>query len=156
MTILLRRPAFKSAERLLQPVKRYLLLQTDMYLTFLLLSTLAGLAAVTLIGSLGAIASRKLNFRYSGLTIISLAVYMGIGYFVSGVAGLSMAMLVALIVGFYDATAGVKLSKLFRANLLPLEEEMMNKLTTEFYLGVMAVLSLLFSFMGFGLRMLLS
>lgn len=109
---------------------------------------LLALTAVTLIASLGAIASRVFNFNYGYLSILSFLVYVAIGYFVSPAAGLNIAILVSLAVGFYDATIGVKISFACKANFGRLQDEV-EKVTPSFMLTTMLFISPLLAFIGY-------
>ncbi|WP_315815424.1 hypothetical protein [Paraflavitalea speifideaquila] len=81
------------------------------------------MVAVTLIGTIGAIASRRLNFNYMWLSIASCIVYTYIGYRVAAIEGPLMAIIVNNLVGFYDATVGLKLAIGLRANFELSEED---------------------------------
>ena len=75
-------------------------------LTHTLLVKLIGLASVTLIDSIGSIASRRLQFNYGWLTILSLSVYTCTGYFIGEESNLNLVFAANCIIGFYDATIG--------------------------------------------------
>ncbi len=77
---------------------------------------LAGLICITLIDTVGAVASRKLNFKYTYLSIVSFIVYIGIGYLISKQYGLTFALIVNAILGLYDSTVGLSLSIRAKAN----------------------------------------
>lgn len=109
---------------------------------------LFGLIGVTLIDSVGAIASRKLQFNYGYLTPISLAVYGLLGYLTAGVAGSTVVILYSLLVGFYDATVGMYLSRRCNANLGELKEYSDN-LTHRDTLGLMLVIAPGFALLGY-------
>ncbi|TBO40244.1 hypothetical protein [Pedobacter kyonggii] len=77
---------------------------------------LIGLICITLIDTLGAVASRKFNFKYTYLSILSFAVYMGIGYFLSNHFQLIIIFATNSLLGLYDSTIGLKLSIRLKAN----------------------------------------
>ncbi len=109
--------------------------------------TFGALAAISILDSLGAIASRLLNFRFTSLTILSLTIYVLIGYFISPVSGLSIALLAGLVVGFYDGIVGWNLCKLCKANF-GVEEELVEKISYTSNLTVMLFVAPLFTFIG--------
>ncbi|MBK8520505.1 MAG: hypothetical protein WAT20_06420 [Ferruginibacter sp.] len=115
------------------------------------LITLAGIAAVTLIDTLGAIASRKLNFNYGWLIILSLLVYTFTAYFISAKSDLSLAFLANCIIGLYDATVGWKLSLALNAKTGMTAEEIEDANLT-FRLIAMLIISFGFGYLGFFLH----
>jgi hypothetical protein len=112
---------------------------------------LGALAAVTIIDTVGAWASRILNFNYGYLSILSFAAYILLGYFMPKQVGFSVVVLAGLLVGFYDATIGLKLSHIFKANTRMTEEEL-QKFTTSFALALMLFLSPVLVGIGYLLR----
>jgi hypothetical protein len=109
--------------------------------------TLAALLAVTILCSLGAVASRVFNFNFAYLSILSFTVYILIGYFVGGNANLSTAILSSLIVGFYDATVGWKISLKLKANM-GINEELLDNITVSKALTIMLFVAPFFAFIG--------
>lgn len=81
-----------------------------------LLSLLCSIGAITLIATLGAIASRKFNFKYVYLILPSSAVYIGLAIISSDHYNLYTTLLINALVGFYDGTIGFKLSIYLKAN----------------------------------------
>lgn len=112
---------------------------------------IAALLSVTLIDTLGAIASRKFDFNYGYLALISFAIYMLIGYYIAGVAGLNMVLLASFLVGFYDATVGFKLSRMCKANFV-FPKEQLEKMTYSYTLRMMMLICPTFSFIGYIFR----
>ncbi len=92
------------------------LLYLQMALNGFVLYTVVGLIAITLIDTVGSVASRKLNFKYVYLTPLSLITYFTVGYFVSKDFDLIPAIISTSILGIYDATIGWHFSLLLRAN----------------------------------------
>lgn len=111
----------------------------------------AGLIAVSLIASVGAIASRRLNFNYGWLTILSLMIYFMIGYYGGGIVQGRMVLIASLVVGTYDATVGWNLSKMFKANV-EIPKDMEGKITYAYSLTVMAIVAGLFSGIGYAIK----
>ena len=111
----------------------------------------AALLAVTLIDTVGAIASRRLNFNYGYFTVLSLVAYTGIGYGIAGVAGINMMLIASLVVGLYHSMVGWKLSKVFEANVgVPKEFE--DKLTYSHAMALLLLIAPLFAYIGYSLR----
>lgn len=77
---------------------------------------LAGVLAVTLLDSLGAIASRQLNFNYSILSFVSLIVYVGFAFFLAKHADKKTTILLTCLLELFDVTIGWKLSEILGAN----------------------------------------
>ena len=117
------------------------LLQAIPYILFSVL-------AVTLLCTVGAIASRRFQFNFVYLSIFSYVIYILIGYAVSLKANLSTAFLASLIVGFYDATVAWKLCIKLNANM-GLESEQMKNLTTNKALFIMLFMAPFFTFIGY-------
>ena len=109
---------------------------------------IASILLVTLADTLGAIVSRKFNINYGYLSLFSFAIYLSIGYFVSKESGLYAALLVGIIVGFYDATAGWKISRVLQAHT-GLTEEEAGRITYSTNLKIMLVVAPLFIFIGY-------
>ena len=80
-----------------------------------LIYLVAGLLIVSLIDTAGSIASRKLNFKYGYLTILSGAVYIYIGYLASKEYSITTALLINGLIGLYDGTIGLKFSIILKA-----------------------------------------
>ena len=109
---------------------------------------LAGLLAIALIDTVGAIASRVFRFNYAYLSILSLVVYTAMGYLVARKAGFSIALLVNLALGFFDATVGLKLSMWAKANLGAYKDEVENTPVTHM-LTIMLFVSMFFAYIGY-------
>jgi ascorbate-specific PTS system EIIC-type component UlaA len=77
---------------------------------------LIGVAAVTLLDSLGAIASRQMSFNYSSLSVISSIIYVAIAFVIAKRTDKKTAIILTGFLGLYDATVGWKLSILLQAN----------------------------------------
>lgn len=107
----------------------------------------SAILAVTVLTSVGSIVSRRFKFSYVYFSILSVAVYILLGYFVSSISNLSTALLAGLVVGFYDATVCWKISILLKANL-GLPEEELAKITVSKSLTVMLFVAPFFVFIG--------
>jgi len=75
-----------------------------------------GILAVTLIDSLGAIASKQLNFNYSFLSVISFVVYVGFAFLLARQSDKKTTIILTGFLGLFDATVGWKLSEILGAN----------------------------------------
>jgi len=113
-----------------------------------LIYLIAGLGAITLIDVLGSIASRKLNFKYIYLIILSSAAYIVIGYLVSKEYGLPMGLVVNGLIGFYDGTIGAKLSIILKAKTY-LNEEKTKQLSKGKAAPFMILVGFFFALIGF-------
>lgn len=116
-----------------------------------LLSLGIGLSALTLIATLGSIASRKFNFRYTQLAILSVVVYISAAYFVSKEYPLSTALLANFLLGFFDGTIGLKLSIAFKANMGLSDEEITKLVNANSSPLLMITISLALAVVGYGL-----
>lgn len=109
---------------------------------------LSGILVVTLIATVGAIASRKLNFNYMWLSFASAIAYTCMGYFISANFGLLMAVIVNNLVGFYDATICLKLSIACKANFKIVDEEV-ELPSSQFSVVTMMFVSTALAFLGY-------
>jgi hypothetical protein len=88
----------------------------------LLLYFLSGIAIITIIDSVGAILSRVLNFKYVYLIVVSVALYIFMGYLVAKNFNLSIALAINAVLGLYDGSAGLWLCLKLKANIDNREE----------------------------------
>lgn len=116
----------------------------------LLLFFATGLISITLIDTLGAIASRKMNFKYVNLSILSFLVYTIVGYLISRQYGLTIALYVNGILGLYDGTIGLWLSLILKANT-GMNDELANKMLGVKSAITMIITSIPFTLLGYGL-----
>lgn len=77
---------------------------------------LIGILAITLLDSLGAIASKHLNFNYSLLSVVSFIIYVGFAFFLARQTDKRTTIILTGLLGLFDATIGWKLSELLGAN----------------------------------------
>ena len=106
-----------------------------------------GIIFVTLIDTIGSIASKKLNFDYTYLAPLSFFNYLSVGYCASDAHGLKTALVASFVVGLYDAIIGVWLALKLKANYgFNAEEEKIasHPLMMLFLVGV----SVVFGFIG--------
>lgn len=116
--------------------------------TFLIPVILLSLLAITIIDTVGAVASRKLNFRYMWLSILSFAVYILVGYIISKEGGLLLAVIVNFLLGFYDATVGNQLAIALKANYM-LKDEEKKYLSNHYSIISMMLFSPIMAFIGY-------
>lgn len=72
---------------------------------------------ILFVDALGSLASRQLNFNYAYIEPISFFVYCALGFTVTKRANLLIGTLLTGMLGFFDATAGWKISMIFNANV---------------------------------------
>lgn len=109
-----------------------------------------GIIAVTLLSTLGAYASKKLKFRFVYLSFFSILLYILLGAYLSETQGLSIAIMVNLMIGFWDATIGWKLVKKIRPET-GLTDEQLQKMSTSTNLTIMLFVTIFFTFIGYGI-----
>ncbi|MCH2023845.1 MAG: hypothetical protein MK207_15315 [Saprospiraceae bacterium] len=73
---------------------------------------------------IGSIASRKLNFKFSYLSLFSLIIYLGISYWGSVLINPVSGITLAGLIGLFEATMGFKLMLKFNANIEDFREEL--------------------------------
>jgi len=91
---------------------------------------LAGILAVTLLDSLGAMASRQLSFNYSLLSVVSFIVYIGFAFLLTKQADKKTTIILTGLLGLFDSTIGWNLSELLGANTGENNIEITTKETT--------------------------
>ncbi|MEM6262903.1 MAG: hypothetical protein AAGI38_10375 [Bacteroidota bacterium] len=75
-----------------------------------------GLLAITLLDTLGSVASRQLGFNYAFLSPISFLIYGATAFIATKQKDLSTGVTFASILGLFESTVGWQLSILFHAN----------------------------------------
>lgn len=111
---------------------------------------LAGLFVIILISTIGAIASRKLNFNYAYLGILSGILYFVLGFFVSQKAGLKAALVISGLVALFDSTLGFLLSIHFKANNKYSKVQSLEMIGVKTSIGVILFAGIL-TLVGYGL-----
>jgi hypothetical protein len=127
------------------------LIMGDNNLLTTVLYILGAIGSVTIIDTVGAVASRKLNFNYGWLTILPLLVYTLAGYFISAYVNFSLVLLSSLIIGIYDATVGWKLALIFKANMV-ISDKDKGATSVNFRIVAVTIISFGCSSMGFFLQ----
>ena len=111
---------------------------------------LLGIGLVSVIATVGAVASRKFGFKYAYLTTLSFAVYIFMSLYLLKRYSLVDALVINSIVGLYDGTISLWLCIRFKANINPEVEE--GILEMSFLTAIFSILaSILFTFIGYGL-----
>ncbi len=82
----------------------------------LFLYLLAGLLTITIIDTVGAILSRKLQFKYAYLSILSFILYFSMGYLVMLRFDVEKVLVINALLGIYDGSVGLWLSLKLNAN----------------------------------------
>lgn len=112
-----------------------------------------GLILVSALIILGSIASRKFNFNFSYLSILSLGIYFCISFLgtkmLTPIAGIT---LVGMI-GLFEATIGLKLIVKFKANLEDLDDEIRPMLKKDYtpppsLVGTMVLIYMIIGWLG--------
>ena len=119
-----------------------------MHIKSALVLLITGLVLITLLDALGAIASRKLHFKYGSLVLFSLAIYIGLGFYASKQCSLTMALIINNIIGIYDGTIGFRLSILLKANSDSIKEKG-KELLTDRAAALMMVFATICTIFGF-------
>lgn len=83
----------------------------------LIIVIIIGCIAVSIFDGLGAILSRTLNFNYMLLTIGSIIIYGTVAFYAAKIGGVKYGILASALVGIFDATVGLFISKKLKANI---------------------------------------
>lgn len=119
--------------------------------TNLIFCFILGIGSVTMIDTVGALLSRQLRFNYAWLSILSFAVYTGMSYCVCREYPLKVAMYASGMLGLYDATVGLWLSRLCKANIPAITDEQVKEMGSFFIAFVTVALCLVFALIGYWL-----
>lgn len=119
-----------------------------MMLQGIVVYVLLAIVAITLVDTLGAVASRKLNFKYAWLSFLSLAIYLLADYFIGKTNSQNITLIATSLIGFYDATAGWNYAMALKANH-GLTEEQLRQLTPTSRVICMIGVAILFGSLGF-------
>jgi len=117
-------------------------------LTSLVVLFVSGLVAVTTIDVLGAITSRKLNYKYVYLTPLSFLVYFSMGYQGHFITTLPWTLIIVCLTGIYDGTIGWRLAIILKANFAD-KAEQMKSLSLSSRISSMIIISGTFGLSGF-------
>lgn len=77
---------------------------------------ITAIGLVTVIDTAGALASRYLGFKYEYLSVFSVAVYFGAGYFLGQYYSSFITLILGFLIGVYDGSVGFRLALLCKAN----------------------------------------
>jgi len=77
---------------------------------------LIGCFTIALFDTLGAIASKQINFNYTVLAVISFIIYGTFAFWAAKEKNLGTGVLIAAAIGLFDSTAGWEISILLKAN----------------------------------------
>lgn len=92
------------------------------FITFFFCSTI-----ILAFDSIGAIASRKLDFNYGLLLPASLVLYLGVGMYTTVTINQMAGITITGLVGIVESIWGLKLAKHFQANWGNMDIEMMSE-----------------------------
>ncbi len=85
---------------------------------------LIGCIGVSIFDALGSLLSRHLKFKYVWLTFGSILMYAAVAFYTAKSDGLIIGVIASAIVGIFDATIGLLISKKLKANIP--EEDLKN------------------------------
>lgn len=119
---------------------------------FLICYLISGLFIIVVIATLGAVLSRKLNFKYSYLSLVSAILYITVAYLICKIADLKTALIVNGFLGLFDSTIGFRLSIKFQANSGYTKEQSTNMIGVKTSVAVM-IFALAFSLAGYGITL---
>jgi hypothetical protein len=91
---------------------------------YFILYTIAGIILITLLNTVGGIASRKLKFNYGMLSPVSFVIYTLIGFLISKDKPMDVVFACNALIGIFDATAGWNLLMKLKANTGGAEEQL--------------------------------
>ena len=98
-----------------------------------------GILELTILDSIGSILSRKLNFNYALLIVVSISIYSLTSINVAIIGNNTNGIIAGCILGLFDATIGVLIAKKFKANTGDLKDfEWEVKPNTVFGLSIFA------------------
>lgn len=121
--------------------------------TRLFIFTIGGITILSLLTTVGAIVSRKLQFRYAYLSVLHTILYVLLGYLVCKEYDLGKAVLVNALVGFYDGTVGDKLGELCKPYLseedLESDKEMKGLIPENMSLPLTVLFAMFLAFPGY-------
>jgi hypothetical protein len=91
---------------------------------YFILYTITGILLISLMSTVGAIASRKLKFNYGMLSPISFIIYTFIGFLIAKDKPMDVVFACNALIGIFDATAGWNLLMKLKANTGGAEEQL--------------------------------
>jgi hypothetical protein len=114
---------------------------------------ISGLLVIVLLAILGAILSRKLNFKYSYLSLITAILYILVAYFICRIADLKTALIINGLLGLFDSTIGFLLSIKFQSNSGYTKEQSIKMIGLKTSIA-MIIIALAFSLVGYGISLI--
>ena len=117
----------------------------------ILIYSIPPLFLITIIDTIGAIASRKLKFKYEYLTPLSLLTYIITGFLLGTAVDILTLSIISGLVGLYDGTLGFWFSiKLNAYSNISIEQR--KKLLGVRMALIMVIVAFLFALAGYSLR----
>lgn len=113
------------------------------YFSILFLS----LSLITVLIIVGSIASRKWQFNFAYISLISVAIYLTTSYWATSLINSTAGITIVGLIGLFEATIGLKLAQKLKANL---EEEVHEILDSNTSLTVYLVLSMVLVYLFIG------
>jgi len=110
---------------------------------------LFGLGLVTIVDVIGSIVSRRLKFKYGYFAILSIVVYTTIGFLMAEKTNSALlTMIVAMLMGLYDAIVGWEISQKLKANY-GYSKELLDKVTIAHRIFVSNLYAIISGFLGY-------
>jgi len=113
---------------------------------------ISGLFVILVIATLGAILSRKLNFKYSYLGALSAILYIMLAYLICRITDLNTALIINCFLALFDSTIGFLLSIRFKSNSGYTKEQSIKMIGPKTSIGVI-VFALIFTLVGYGITL---
>jgi len=76
-----------------------------------------GIMGITILDSVGSILSRKLNFNYMLLTIVTIAIYSITSISIASIGNTKDGIIAGCVLGLFDATVGALIARKFEPNI---------------------------------------
>jgi hypothetical protein len=124
-----------------------------MYYLTAFICLFVGIIGITIIDTVGAVSSRKFNFKYGYLIGVSAALYIYIAFVAAIEYNYLMAFLVNGLIGYFDGTIGLRLSVFCKANG-GLSKEKVQEIGKAKIALMMINVAFFFALIGFGLTLL--
>lgn len=119
----------------------------------LFLYLIAGFIIITFIDTIGAAASAKFQFKYVYLSLLSLLVYIALGFIISKYFDFKKVIMINGLLGLYDGTIGFWLSIKLNANT-GLAPEKISEMRGPKTAIPMVIIAIIFGAIGFGIAQL--
>lgn len=120
------------------------------YYSILIYSLIFGISVICLIATVGAVASRKLNFNYAYLSILSVSLYGILGFEICSNADFKSAIIVNSLLALFDSTIGFMLSIKCESNSGYTKEQSLKMIRSKTTISLI-IYALILTLAGYGL-----